>query len=304
MDESNRGHHATSIRNGTNVHFLFPCLVQSSDMAGSSIVFLALFHWPAASLDFVRVSVPDSIFLPRNLLCGSEDGYEPPNFDTIVKTKKIEKKKKDELRQLQFFSSEAPGNQQIRFRNIDPTQVKQIVVPSNVMQYRNRFYDWPPEPKYCRVYASEAPSNLLVPGYTEDTNGYGYESDSTYVFDQAARMREEEERRKAMQKKKRARKKGVGRKFTDGVMNATQMGIGAVEMAGGAVIHGTEQVLGVTADVTVGAVKGTAHLTKTVVKGTRKGTISAVKGTGNLLRLRKKNKYKSPYSDDDEDYYY
>lgn len=246
---------------------------------------------------------------PQNFLIRiyreSKDGYEPPNFDMVVKTKKIEKKKKDELRQLQFFSSEAPGNQQIRFRNIDPTQVKQIVVPSNVMLYRNRFYDWPPEPKYCRVYASEAPSNLLVPGYAEDKNGYGYDSDSTYVFDQAARRREEEERRKVMLKKKRARKKGVGRKFTDGIVNATQMGIGVVETAGGAVLHGTEQVLGVTADVTVGAVKGTANLTKTVVKGTRRGTISAVKGTGNLLRLRKKNKYKnSPYSDDEDEYYY
>merc|ERR1719410_2960331 len=106
------------------------------------------------------------------------------------------------------------------------------------MMYGNRFYDWPPEPKYARVYASEAPSNLLVPGYAEDINGNGYDSDSTYVFDQAARKKEEEEREKIAQKKKRKKNKGVGRKITDGIIKTTQMSIGAVEMAGGAVVTG------------------------------------------------------------------
>lgn len=233
----------------------------------------------------------------------SKPDYEPPNFDLIVKKKKIEKN--DDFRELQFFSSEAPGNQQIRFRNIDPAQVKQIVVPSNVMMYRNRFYDWPPEPKYARVYASEAPSNLLVPGYAEDVNGNSYDSDSTYVFDQAARKKDEEEREKL--KKKKKKKKGVGRKITDGIKKTTQMSIGAVETAGGAVLTGTEQVLGATAGVTVGAVKGTANITKSVVKGTSRQAVSAAKGTGNFLRLRKRNKKKfhasQYYSDDDDEYY-
>lgn len=234
----------------------------------------------------------------------SKDGYEPPNFDLIVKKKKIEKN--DDFRELQFFSSEAPGNQQIRFRNIDPAQVKQIVVPSNVMQYSSRFYDWPPEPKYARVYASEAPSNLLVPGYAADVNGNAYDSDSTYVFDQAARKKDEEEREKL--KKKKKKKKGVGRKITDGIKKTTQLSVGVVETAGGAVLHGTEQVLGATAGVTVEAVKGTAKITQSVVKGTSKQAVSAAKGTGNFLRLRKRNKmrYKNQYysDDDDDDVYY
>jgi len=220
----------------------------------------------------------------------SKEGYEPPNFDLIVKTKKIEKV--DEFHEMQFFSSEAPGNQQIRFRNIDPAQVKQIVVPSNVMMYGSRFYDWPPEPKYCRVYSSEAPSNLIVPGFADGGRG----NDSTYVFDQAARKQEAVEREK-LQKKKR--KKGVGKKITESIKKTTQT-------AGGAVVTGTEQVLGPVAGVTVGAVKGTARISKNVVKETSKQAKSAAKGTGNFLRLRKKNqnKYKANYYSDEDDEYY
>jgi hypothetical protein len=237
----------------------------------------------------------------------SKEGYEPPNFDLIIKKKKIEKP--EDFQEMQFFSSEAPGNQPIQFRNIDPVQVKQIVVPSNVMMYGSRFYDWPPEPKYARVYASEAPSNLLVPGFAEhssnnnNNNMYGYESDSTYVFDQAARKKSEEEREKVQKKKL---KKGVGRKITDGLKKTTQISMGVVGTAGGAVVTGTEQVFGATAGVTVGAVNRTAHITKSVVKGTSKQAKSAAKGTGNFLRLRKRNqrRYKDSrynYSDDDDD---
>jgi hypothetical protein len=236
----------------------------------------------------------------------SKEGYEPPNFDLIVKKKKIEKP--EDFQEMQFFSSEAPGNQPIQFRNIDPVQVKQIVVPSNVMMYGSRFYDWPPEPKYARVYASEAPSNIMVPGFAEhssnshNNNNYGYESDSTYVFDQAARKKAEEEREK-IEKKKRKKVRGVGRKITDGLKKTTQISMGVVETAGEAVFIGTEQVFEATAGVTVGAVKGTAR----VVKGTRKQAKSAAKGTGNFLRLRKRKGYKNSqynYSDDDEDEFY
>jgi len=223
----------------------------------------------------------------------SKEGYEPPNFDLIVKKKKFEKP--GDFGEMQFFSSEAPGNQQIRFRNIDPAKVKQIVVPSNVMMYGNRFYDWPPEPKYARVYASEAPSNLITPGFADDGTAGGYEStDSTFVFDQAARMKSEEEREKMILKKKR--KKGVGKKITAGIKKTTHA-------TGGVIMTGTEKVGGVT----VGAVKGTAQITKTVVLGTGKQAKSAAKGTGNFLRLRKRNQKKfkpSKYYSDEEDEYY
>jgi len=232
----------------------------------------------------------------------SKEGYEPPNFDMIVKTKKLDKSSSGDnkgFEEMQFFSSEAPGNQQIQFRNIDPQQVKQIVVPSNVMMYGRRFYTWPPEPKYARVYASEAPTNLIDPGFVSMENA-GYESDaaSTYVFDQAARKKSVAEAEKLAKKKR----KGVGKKITSSLKKTTQLG-GAVG----------EQVLGATAGATVSAAKGTANMTKSMVRGTSKQAKSAAKGTGNFLRLRKKQpggresskKYKTPskyYSDDDSEY--
>merc|ERR1712238_618080 len=153
--------------------------------------------------------------------------------------KKIEKV--EDFQEMQFFSSESPGNQQIKFRNIDPTQVKQIVVPSNVLMY-NRFYDWPPEPEYARVYASPPPRNLSAPG------GGGF----------------------------------------------------VVENDGGVVITGADNVVDMTTNTTVGAVKGTANITKNVVKGTGKQAKSAAKGTGNFLRLRRRKK---KYDEDDNEYY-
>ena len=231
------------------------------------------------------------------ILRESKEGYEPPNFDMIVKTKKIEKV--DDFEEMQFFSSEAPGNQQVRFRNIDPAQVKQIVVPSNVLRYGSRFYDWPPEPKYARVYASEAPTNLVVPGFAEDASESqydGYTTDSSiYTFDQAARKKDMEEREKIQRKKRKKKQQGFGNKILSGLTKTTQMGIGVVETAGDAVLMGGEELIGHTARFSVAAVKGTGQITKTVVKGT--GTVgrSAIKGTGNLLRLRKKNKDKSRY---------
>jgi len=236
----------------------------------------------------------------------SKESYEPPNFDMIVKTKKLEKEEStfDEMR---FFSSEAPGNQQIRFRNIDPRQVKQIVVPSNVLMYGRRFYTWPPEPKYARVYASEAPANLIEPSYAGSVEnggggvGGGYESETTtattaFVYDQAARKRSEEEAAELLSSKKKRKGGVVGKKVRQGLRKGSAVG---------------EQVLGATAGAT-------ASITRSVVKGTGKRAQSAAKGTGNLLRLRKKHgssvggesvggRYRQPskyYSDDESEFSY
>jgi len=80
-----------------------------------------------------------------------------------------------------------------------------------------------------------------------------------------------------------------------------------MESAGGAVVTGTEQVLGATAKGTVGAVKGTVNISKTVARQTGKQAKSAAKGTGNFLRLRKKNTRKirsKYYADEEYDEYY
>jgi hypothetical protein len=218
-------------------------------------------------------------------------GYKPPDFDKITKKKKIEKV--EDFKEMQFFSSEAPGNQQIRFRNIDPTQVKQIVVPSNVLMY-NRFYDWPPEPEYARVYASPPPRNLATPGFADENDVNGYESDSAYIFDAASRNNVE------VQKKKK--KKGF-QKVASKLKKGTRASLGFVENAGGYVITGADNVVNKTTTTTVGAVKGTATMTKNVVKGTGKQTKSAAKGTANFLRLRRRKNTKNKYSDDEDEYY-
>jgi len=230
---------------------------------------------------------------PQNFLLRlyreTRPGYEPPDFDLIVKKKKIEKV--EDFQEMQFFSSEAPGNKQIRFRNIDPVQVKQIVVPSNVMMY-NRFYHWPPEPEYSRVYASAPPKNRVShTGFAEE-NSNSVASGSTYVFDAAARNESE-----VIKKKKK--KKGI-KKVTDQLRKGTRASIGFVGAAGNTVITGVDQVANMTTHTTVGAVKGTAKITKNVAVGTGKQAKSAAKGTGNLLRLRRRNKARGQYNDDDE----
>lgn len=239
------------------------------------IAFVAGIYWIGPQNYFLRVYREN------------RPGYEPPNFDLVVKKKKIEKV--EDFQEMQFFSSESPGNQQIRFRNIDPQQVKQIVVPSNVLMY-NRFYDWPPEPEYARVYASPPPKNLITPGYADDETD-GYESDATFIFDQAARNNP------TVKKKK---KKGF-RKVTSKIKKGTRATIGGVEQVVMPVLQGTEQVFGSTAGATVGAMKGTAKITKNVVIGTGKQAKSAAKGTGNFLRLRRKKS--RDYSESDDDYY-
>ena len=216
----------------------------------------------------------------------SRPGYVPPDFDTVVKKKRIEKV--EDFREMQFFSSEAPGNAQIRFRNIDPTQVKQIVVPSNVLMY-NRFYDWPPEPDYARVYAAPPPKNLVTPGVAESQQ---FGKDTTFVFDAASQNTTDT-------KKKKKKKKGF-RKFTHQIRKGARTSIGFVENAGGTVIQGADNVVYMTTNTTVDAVKGTANVTKNVVVGTGKGTKSAAKGTANFLRLRKKKK---KYDEDPDDQY-
>ena len=214
----------------------------------------------------------------------SRPGYQPPDFDLRIAKKKEIAKVEDDFGELQFFSSDAPGNQQVCFRNIDPTQVKQIVVPSNIMMYSNRFYDWPPEPEYARVYASRAPKNasraFKNSGFINDPDGYGQESKTAYIVDQTARLNP------TVKKKK----KSGFRMVTSKINKGTRATLGVVERTGGAVKAGTEKVVGSTAGMTLGAVKGTAKQAK-----------SAAKGTRNLLGLRRRNKKSLGYTKVDEE---
>jgi hypothetical protein len=216
----------------------------------------------------------------------SRPGYQLPDFDTIVKKKKPEKE--ENYQDLQFFSSEAPGNQVIRFKNVDPAQVKQVVVPTNVLKY-NRFYDWPPEPEYSRAYASAPPRSQHVgratggPGATSDDESdiSGFESDA-YYYDAAT----------PRPKKKKKKKKHGLKKVAHSLKKGTQAGLGATMQATGAIYSttGMQNVVDVATRTSTGAIKGTAKLSKKAIKGTAKNT------TG-LFRRKKKNTY------DDDEYY-
>lgn len=219
----------------------------------------------------------------------SRPGYQPPDFDKIVKTKRPKKEEKYE--DSLFFSSEAPGNQQIKFKNVDPTQVKQLVVPSNMLKY-NRFYDWPPEPEYCRVYASPPPRNQHASRAIDNLGG-GDDSESDYDTSTGEAYMYDASKPKA--KKKKKKKKGLKKiayqvkKGTGATFNAT---MGVTE----SLYSTTNTMMTMTTDATVGVAKGATKVTKKAVKGTAK---KAAKGTSGLfgLRRRKKGDY------DDDEYY-
>ena len=192
---------------------------------------------------------------------------EPPDFDKLIKKKKTDKD--DFYMDSQFFSSETRGNQSIKYINVEPKQVRQVVVPSSQLKYANRFYDWPPEPQYARVYASPPPrSAAMAANYdSEDESVEG----TNYWFDPANL------------KKKKKKKKGVKR-----LASKVKKGTGTVVVVGGELVNRTRNtavgaVRG-TVDVTGKVAKGTAKVTKGAVKGTAKATKGAVKKTAKVTK--------------------
>ena len=84
-------------------------------------------------------------------------GRLPDDFDTLIRKKKS--KRIDEMDEVPFyFSSQAPDNRPVRNDHIDTSDCKEVAVPYSQLQYR-RFYDWPPEPEYARVWKCEEPMN-------------------------------------------------------------------------------------------------------------------------------------------------
>ncbi|CAJ1933049.1 unnamed protein product [Cylindrotheca closterium] len=87
-----------------------------------------------------------------------QPGYQPPDFDKIVRKKKVDKGLLDsqdqEFANCTIFSSAASGGNYEG--HIDPKRLRTVVVPTSVLRYNHRFYEWPPEAKYARVYQSSA----------------------------------------------------------------------------------------------------------------------------------------------------
>ena len=110
------------------------------------------------------------------------------------------------MEEIQYFSSDAPGNQNIKYVNVEPTQVKKVVVPYGPLKY-NRFYDWPPEPQYARVYACPPPRNTLNAN-TEYYSDEEFSHDEGFLVDAKAKgKKKKKNNRKRNNRTKNSRKR-------------------------------------------------------------------------------------------------
>lgn len=78
-----------------------------------------------------------------------QPGYQPPNFNKTIKRKRLNQWTRKHQSDGLIFSSTAPGGNIHGYTN--PKDVRSVVVPCSVLKY-NRFYEWPPEAEYARVY--------------------------------------------------------------------------------------------------------------------------------------------------------
>lgn len=220
-------------------------------------------------------------------------GDPPPDFDKIIKKKRP--KREEKLVDVQYFSSEAPGNQNIKYVNVEPKQVKNIVVPYSPLKY-NRFYDWPPEPEYARAYASPPPRNnlgafgdmMMSDDELSDEDGFLVDAKLT----------------RAQLAKKKKKKRGIKK-----LASQVKKGTGTVVVVGNELAHRTRNTTSMVAKGAVGlttnVAKGTVNVTKGVAKGTGKVAMKGVKGTvtgarGVLGGFRGKRR---PEYDEDSDEY-
>lgn len=224
-------------------------------LAISAPFFILILHFMPYRTVFGIMGV--YFFGPQNWLYRifqeAKPGYKPPDYDRIVRKKAA--RKNDSYSESQLFSSQAPGNRHIKFKNVDPKQVKQVVVPSGMLKY-NRFYDWPPEPEYARVYQSPPPKNLprsttkKYNGIEDDSDGSlgGYESSDSYWYDASLARKKQKKKRKGLKKVGHQVKKGATA-VTDATLQAGGAVVGATVGLGGAVV-------GTTVGATMGIVKG------------------------------------------------
>mmetsp|Transcript_21832 Transcript_21832/g.53992 ORF Transcript_21832/g.53992 Transcript_21832/m.53992 type:complete len:1245 (-) Transcript_21832:1200-4934(-) len=267
-------------------------------------VLVLMFHLMPYRILFGALGI--FLFGPQNwlyrLFQESKPGYKPPSFDKIVKSKSINKN--EPYSEIQLFSSMAPGNQHIKFKNVDPQQVKQVVVPNGVLKY-SRFYDWPPEPEYARVYKSPPPRNMNVKTRSAQSFEIASHDSGHYTTDSEAEEEEAQGEDKQSywydatlaRTKKKKKKKGL-QKVTHNVKKGAGVVVGTTVEAGGAltgaVVGVTGAVVGTTLGATIGVAKATGKVTKMAAKGTANVGAAVVDGAinaGNQIGqgLRKSN---------------
>ena len=115
-----------------------------------------LFPWR-----FILGTVGLVLFGPQNwilrVMRERRSDYKPPDFDKIVKAKKLTSVSLDDgTIDAPLFSSFAPNNLQLYNDDLDTSSVREIVVPYSQLMYQ-RFYDWPPENEYARVVIEGPP---------------------------------------------------------------------------------------------------------------------------------------------------
>jgi hypothetical protein len=142
------------------------------------VVVLHLFPWR-----WVMGIVGLLVMGPQNWLLRvmreRKEDFEPYDVDKIVKKKRVKEEIEPEEEELPLFSMYAPDNRPVNNSQIDPSNVRKIVVPYSPLMYQ-RFYDWPPENEYARVRATDPPtSDPYALAQIQDSLGAIAESDDS-----------------------------------------------------------------------------------------------------------------------------
>eukprot|EP00525_Craspedostauros_australis_P011177 CAMPEP_0198132006 /NCGR_PEP_ID=MMETSP1442-20131203/57477_1 /TAXON_ID= /ORGANISM="Craspedostauros australis, Strain CCMP3328" /LENGTH=264 /DNA_ID=CAMNT_0043792931 /DNA_START=22 /DNA_END=816 /DNA_ORIENTATION=+ len=130
-----------------------------------------------------------------------------PDFDLLTKKKKVKKDGSSGF-EPNYFSSYAPDNRPVPLTEIDTSQPRTVVVPNSPLMY-NRFYDWPPEPDYSRIYACSPPSSNQAAAQMLEANRFEDIDDAT--LGSMSRKKSKWKRvGKAMNVRRLLKKKGAG----------------------------------------------------------------------------------------------
>ena len=123
------------------------------------VVFLYLMPWRPflGVLGMFFVGPQNYVF---RVIRERKEGRQKENFNVLVRKKRPNKHAALDT-DVTYFSSDTPDNHPIRQIDIDTSDVKHVAVPVTQINYR-RFYDWPPEPEYARVWKSGTPTNNPV----------------------------------------------------------------------------------------------------------------------------------------------